>query len=350
MRPAQPQVRRHGRRRLLSRGMRRPALIALALTLLPAAGHAASYTLNVTGPMDLGSVAAAPSGDTVFRIDATSGAVSVVSGGGRRLSTASARAQVNVTCKPSRAGDTDCTTKNVTIQIGRIGALIGRARAFATFYAANGTATIVTPPSGTVPVSLQLAPLGDNSQKNFFVGADFPVAGDDSGLASGNGENSFFVYVVDDSGQMQAGDTDRGRVKAFRSVAIAKTADLSFGRIQRPSSGSSTVTLSASNGNRTVSGNAVAFATPEPTRAAFTVTGEGGQQVSLSVPSSLTLTGPAGSIAVTLTKTGSNAPSLSGGLGAAGTHSFTMGGSFTLNPTTPVGSYSATLTVTVDYN
>ncbi|MBL8553325.1 MAG: DUF4402 domain-containing protein [Phenylobacterium sp.] len=331
--------------------MRRLVLIALLALAAPAAGRAATFTLNVTGAMDLGSVGAASSGDTVFRVDPVSGSVSVVSGGGRRISTASARVQVNITCKPSRSADTDCTTRNVRIQMGRIGSLTGRARAFSAFYAASGTATIVTPPTGAVPTIFELAPLGDNSQKNFFVGADFPVAGDDSGLASGNGENAFFVYVVDANGLMVVGDTDKGRIKAFRALAVSKTADLSFGRIQRPTSGASTVTLNANNGNRTITGNgnAVAFATPAPTRAAFTITGEGGQQISLSVPATISLTGPA-TLPVSITKSGATSPSLNSGLGNAGSFSFTVGGSFTLAPTTPVGSYSGTLTVTVDYN
>lgn len=346
----QPWVRRQRSGRLLWRGMRSLVLIVLAALAASGAAHAASYTLNVTGPMDLGSVATASSGDTVFRVDPATGSVSVVSGGGRRLSTASARVQVNVTCKPSRAGDTDCTDKNVAIRISTIGALVGRARAFPAFYAANGTANIVAPPAGAAPVSFELAPLGANSQKNFFVGADFPIAGDDSGLASGNGENAFFVSVVGANGVMLAGDTDKGKFKAFRSLAIGKTEDLSFGRIQRPTSNNSTVNLNAGTGNRTVSGNGVGFATPAPTRAAFTITGEGGQQVSLSVPTNLTLVGPSATLPVSITKTGGNSPSLSGGLGNAGAYSFSIGGSFTLNPTTPVGSYSATLTVTVDYN
>jgi len=336
---------------MLSDRMRLLAAAALATLAAPVAAAAANYTLNVTGPMDLGSVAAAATGDTVFRIDPASGAVTVVSGAGRRISTASARAQVNVTCKPSRAGDTDCTTKNVAIRIGTIGALVGRARPFSAFYAASGTATIVTPTSGTVPVTLELAPLGDNVQRTFFVGADFPVAGDDSGLASGNGENAFYVYVVNALDQMVAGDSDKGRVRAFRAVAVTSASDLNFGRIQRPTSGANTVTLNASTGARTLSGagNAFAYPTPAPTRGGFTVTGEGGQQVSISVPTSITLSGPA-DLTVSLTDTAPATRNLSGDLGATGSYSFTVGGSFAIDPSTPVGAYSAVLTVTVDYN
>lgn len=331
---------------------RRVALLAGLLASMAASGaQAAAYTLNVTGLLDLGTVAAAASGDTVFRIDPATGAVSVVAGAGRRLSTTSARVQVNIRCRPSRAEDTDCTTKNVAIRVGTIGTLQGRARAFTAFYAASGAASIVGAPSGTVPLAFELAPLGNNVQRTFFVGADFPVAGDDSGLPSGLGKNAFFVNVVDAAGLILTGDSDEGNVRAFRALAIASTQDLSFGRIQRPTLGNNTVVLAAGTGARTLNGtgNGVLYPTPSPTRAAFTIAGEGGQQVSIAVPSSLTLTGP-GTLTVSVTDTAPNTRALSGALGAAGTFSFNVGGSFAMGPSTPVGTYSGTLTVTVDYN
>lgn len=329
--------------------MIRRALAALALCALPAAASAATWTVNITGPIELGSVAAAATGDTVFRVDATSGAVSVVSGTGRRLSGGSARVQVNVSCRPGRGADNACMNNNVPIRIGVIGAVTGRARAFSAFNVAMGTASLVTGPTGSNPLELTLAPVGNNSDKTFFVGADFPVAGDDSGLPGGPGVNAFYVYAVDPNGQTLAGDADQGKVTVYRALAIANTADLNFGRIQIPSSGSSTITLNASNGSRTVSGNAVGYATPAPTRGAFTISGEGGQQVSLSVPATLQMTGP-GTLTVSITDTAPNTPRLSGDLGALGSYNFDIGGSFTITPSTPVGGYSGVLTVSVDYN
>lgn len=330
--------------------MRRLVVTAAALLAAPPA-LAATYTINISAGLDLQSVATGVTGDTVLRIDPSTGSVIVQSGAGRRLSSPSARAQASVNCKAARADDTDCATKTVAIRLGTIGALTGRARALTNFTVAMGTATLAVPPSGTNPLSFQLAPLGDNSPKTFFIGADFPVAGDDSGLPSGNGENSFYAYVVNASGLQLAGDTDKGKVKAFRALAVAKTADLSFGRIQIPTSGSSKITLNDSSGARTVTGNGFAYPTPAPTRGAFTVSGEGGQQFSLTIPATLTLTrsGP-GTIAVDITDTAPNAPSLSGGLGAAGAYSFTIGGSFTITPTTSTGAYSGVLSVSIDYN
>lgn len=331
----------------MARLSRLPAIAALLL-IAPAA-RAADYTLNINPGMDLQSVAAGAFGDTVFRINPDTGVVTVQGGTGRRLSTPSARSQVTLTCKPSRAGDEDCATKNVMIRIGTIGALTGRARALTNFTASMGTATIAVPPTGTNPLAFELAPVGANSSKTFFIGADFPVAGDDSGLPTGNGENSFYAYVINTAGAVVTGDTDKGKVKAFRSLAVAKTADLNFGRIQVPPSGSSTVTINAANGDRTVTGGAFAYPTPAPTRAAFTVSGEGGQQFSLSIPSTFNLTGPA-ALPVTVTHTGPTSPSLSGGLGAAGSYDFTIGGSFTITSATPTGAYSGILTVSIDYN
>ena len=60
----------------------------MALLAAPAAS-AATYTFNILSGLDLQSVATGAVGDTVFRFDPATGAVSVQSGAGRRLSTAS---------------------------------------------------------------------------------------------------------------------------------------------------------------------------------------------------------------------------------------------------------------------
>ena len=323
--------------------------MALAGALPAAVASAATYTVNVANALDLGSVATATSGDTVFRIDPASGGVSVQSGSGRRISTATVRSQVTVTCKPARAGETKCDDDKLSVRVTTIGSVLGRARALTNFTVSMGTATLAGGPSGTNPLSFQISPPGANLPKTFFVAADFPVAGDDSGLASGAGENNFLVQVVDGVGLPLASDSDKGRVIALRALAVAKTADLSFGRIQVPTSGTSTVSLDAATGVRTATGNAVAYATPAPTRAAFNVTGEGGQQVSLSVPGSFNMTGPA-TIPVTVNSTAPASLSLSGALGAAGAYSFTIGGSFSISPATPTGAYSGVLSVSIDYN
>ena len=329
---------------------RLPSLLTIAAAVLAApAAQAADYTIGISPGLDLQSVVTAPSGDTVFRIDPSTGAVTVQSGNGRRVTAAAANAKVTVTCKPSSGGDTDCTTKRVPIRVGGIGGLTGRARALTLFTVGPGTASIATAPGGANPLAFELLPLGNNSAKTFFLGADFPVAGDDSGLPTGIGENGFYVYVVDPVGLQVASATGQGTVNAFRPLSIVKTGDLNFGRLQLPLSGVSKVTLNPGTGVRTVSGSGFGYPTPEPTRGAFTATGEGGQQFSLTIPIKVTLTGP-GTLVVDVTAAGNTVPKLSGGLGAPGTYSFTLGGSFTITPTTPTGLYSGVLTVSIDYN
>lgn len=313
------------------------------------AASAATYLINVEGPMDLATVTAAQTGDTVFRISPSSGAVSVASGAGRRISSGNARSQVSITCRPSRGVDTTCQTDNIAIRVSAIGFVSGRARAPTNFTVSMGTATQVGPATGTNPLAFSIAPPGDNGTRTFFVGTDFGVAGDDSSLSSGAGENNFVVAIVNPGGISISSDTDKGLVTVLRALAITKTADLSFGRIQLPTSGVSTISLDAGTGIRTISGTAFGYPTPAPTRAAFNITGEGGQQVSLSVPASLTLSGPA-SLTVTLTSSASSAPTLAGTLGSGGAFAFTVGGRFDISNTTPTGAYSGMLTVSVDYN
>lgn len=322
-------------------------LVAGLLFSDPSAG--ATYQISIDTPMNLGSVVAAPSGNTVFRISPTTGAAPVISGAGRRISTSSARSQVTLTCKPASAADLDCQTKKVILQIGPIGSVTGRARPLNLFSVSTGTVSIIGPPNGANAIAVQMQAPGNNTPRTFFVGADFPVAGDDSNLPTGPGQNGFYVSVLGPNGAVVSTDADVGLVVVYRALAIAKTADLNFGRIQTPTSGTSTVSLDAATGVRSITGSAFGYPTPAPTRAAFSITGEGGQQVSLSVPSSFDLIGPS-TLTVTVSDTAPNAPSLSGVVGSAGSYNFTVGGAFSIFPATPPGSYAGVLTVSVDYN
>src|SRR5262245_15582737 len=174
---------RHPRTSLLSlAAMRRSAFVpgvgaATAALVLAAPASAATYIVNVNNAMDLGTVVAAATGPTVFRVNPSTGAVTVVSGGGRRLSTGSARVMVTVSCQPGRGSgggqDNGCAQSNVRMRVGTIGALIGRAAALQAFTVTMGTATLVGGVTGSDPAAFQIAPIGNNGSKTFFVGADF---------------------------------------------------------------------------------------------------------------------------------------------------------------------------------
>ena len=336
-------MRRSGR---IPNAGRTAILCALGLTIIAATARAATYTIDIGNPLDIGSVVSASAGDTVFQINPNSGLVTLQSGFGRRITNGSVRATVTVTCKPVQSSQINCQTNNVPIQVGAIGALTGRARALTNFTVAMGTATLVTPPTGTNPITFQIGPIGPNQSKTFYIGADFPVAGNDSGLQSGPGTNGFYANIT---GLVVVGDTDKGRVNALRALAITKISDINFGTIQLPVSGTCTVTLNPANGRRTITGNAAGFPTPTPTIASFAVSGEGGQTFSLSIPTTTNVVGPS-TLAVTLTNTATASPTLSGSAGAGGTYPFAVGGSLPLTPTTPTGAYSGVFVISLDYN
>lgn len=136
----------------------------------------------------------------------------------------------------------------------------------------------------------------------------------------------------------------------LRPVALSATANLAFGRIVLPSSGTGSVSIANSADTVSASGGAVALAGGSPSRAAFSVSGEGGQAISVSVPATVTMTGPSSStMVVTLSSSVASSTNLSGSLGAAGSATFYVGGSFAPTSTTTTGAYSGTFTVTVAY-
>ena len=71
-------------------------------------------------------------------------------------------------------------------------------------------------------LAFTIGPIGNNATKTFYVGADFPLFGDDSGQPTGPGENSFYVHVLTETGAPLTSDTDKGRVRALRALTAAR--------------------------------------------------------------------------------------------------------------------------------
>lgn len=154
--------------------------------------------------------------------------------------------------------------------------------------------------------------------------------------------------------QASSSQTTVGSGTVFQPIVLAKTSDLSFGTVIRPLSGSDVITIAPASGARSQSSGAaglMAGGVPAPDRAAYTVSGEGGQTFSISVPASLSMTrsGGAETLAVTLSATATSG-TLSGGLGAPGTAAFGVGGSIPVAAATTTGAYAGSFSVTVAYN
>lgn len=150
-----------------------------------------------------------------------------------------------------------------------------------------------------------------------------------------------------------ASTTGTGSITVIRPLTITKTSDMKFGTVVRPTTGSGTVVLSAA-GARSVTGGVVGLASGDtPVAAAFTVAGEGGQSVSITIPATFTMISGADSLTVTTSNnlTGSaSAQTLSNALAAAGSLSFAVGGSVPISSTQTTGTYTGSFTVSAAYN
>lgn len=153
--------------------------------------------------------------------------------------------------------------------------------------------------------------------------------------------------------QSTASTTGTGSITIIRPLTITKNADLKFGAVVRPSTGSGTVVVSAA-GARSVTGSVVALASGDtPQAAQFTVDGEGGQSISVTIPATFSLANGADTLTVTTSNnlTGSAAAqTLSNALGAAGSLAFKVGGTVPVASTSATGLYTGSFTVSAAYN
>jgi hypothetical protein len=144
--------------------------------------------------------------------------------------------------------------------------------------------------------------------------------------------------------------TTNGTTTIVEPVTIAQNSALSFGTIVRPISGSGTVTIGTGADTVSTTGGAIALS-GTTSRARYTLTGEGGQIVSITMPASFNMSrSGATDLAVTLTRSPAGNATLSGTAGSTGTAALDIGGSFPISSTTVTGAYSGSFTVSVAYN
>ncbi|MBU6394878.1 MAG: DUF4402 domain-containing protein [Sphingomonadales bacterium] len=134
----------------------------------------------------------------------------------------------------------------------------------------------------------------------------------------------------------------------IQPVTVLKDSDLAFGRIVKPSTGTGTVAIANTADSVNASG-AVALAGIATSRAKFTISGEGGQSVGITVPASVTMSNGTDTLDVTLNGDLGTSTTLSGALGDTGTAALNVGGSFNLASTAKTGTYVGTFKVDVAY-
>jgi hypothetical protein len=325
--------------------------VAAAITLallgpLSSVAHAQTYTVNSISDANFGDIVSAASGQTVFRSTATSGTVSVVSGSGVRLSSTSANATVTISCSNTSA----CSSNNVQVQLSLAGTPTGRLGYISAISLTNGTATITSAYSTGSYIAIILSPIPRNSSRTFLIGFDLPVDGNDTADTTGNATSSYLITAQRQLGGGAGSLVGNLRAKVIRPIGITKSQDLQFGSVTRPGNGSGSIVLTP-DGIASVTGtNVRRFPSPAATAAMFTVSGEGGQAITVSVPTTMTLSNSSGSVTASLTNSGGGAQVLSGATGSAGTLQVNVGGSVPLSSTGALGTFTGTMTVTVQYN
>jgi hypothetical protein len=147
--------------------------------------------------------------------------------------------------------------------------------------------------------------------------------------------------------------TGQGSITVIRPLTVAKTADLRFGTVVRPSTGSGEVAISAA-GARSTTGGVVGLSSGEaPQAAQFTIDGEGGQSVSVTVPATFAMTNGSKTLTVTTTNSlgaAASAQTLSNALGGAGSLNVRVGGTVPVAADAATGLYTGTFTVSAAYN
>lgn len=328
----------------------RLAFMALIAAMAwPTLAQAQTFTVTSIGTGNIGNIVAAPTGLSTFRASAATGTVTKLSGNAVRLSSTSVRSLVTVAC----GNQTACSSSNARLTVTVTGTPTGRAAALQNFTVSTSgaTATIVVAPGTGSSITFRIGPVGRNASKTFWLGYDLPINGDNSAGSTGAATSNLVVTISRTNSGSPNSLAGSATAQVFRGIALTRNANLAFGRIVLPRSGSGTVSLAPATGAVTVTGNGTAaLGTPAPVAASFAVSGEGGQSVSISVPTTFTMTGGTNSITVTTIPSLSGVQVLSGALGAAGSLSFDVGGSFPLTSGTASQVYSGTFSVTVAYN
>lgn len=321
---------------------------------MASAGPAAAQTIaiNSVTAIALGNVASATTGLTTFTINPATGAVTKTGGGARITTTVPIRATVTVRCTGTAAL---CDAAVINVRVGATGTPTNRADPMTNFTVAAGTATLVSTPAAGNPISFQLNPIGRNSNKTFFVGANIPVEGDESAAASGAATTALNVRVaVAPTAPATPGTDANATMNVYRSLKITKVSDLNFGSILKPTATGGNILVNATTGARTKSGGDAILIGTAASRAQFTVDGEGGRVIGISVtpanPVTLTRVGGAQTLALTWTRSPTGNLTLGGSAGTAGTGTFGIGGSIPLTTTTMNGQYNGTINITFNYN
>jgi len=190
--------------------------------------------------------------------------------------------------------------------------------------------------AGTFPAS--------GTTPNFYLGVSVNV-GTAAATPPGSYTGSVSLRLTDTTNGRTSTQAFTVTVRIDAVITLARLTNLSFGDIYTtPASG--TVVLSPA-GVRTFTGGVLLGGLTAVTAASFTVTGTASTTYAITLPVSVVLTGPGGTMtANAFTST----PSATGTLSTAGQQQLRVGATLNVGANQPSGNYSGTFSVTVAYN
>jgi hypothetical protein len=323
------------------RGLVLPLAAAAALLAGPPV-HAQTYNLTVDSSPDLGIIVPDANSTTTFSFASSSGNVSQDGVGAVRRGGGTTRGQVTISCQ--------CNNK-IYVAIGSIGSPTGKAGALSAFEvtSAGGNSGNIQNISGTNPLTFTVTPKNKNFDASFYIGADFPIGSSAGAGSFGPATSQFYVYAGS-SASPTTGTIITATATTYRGISITGSS-MAFGVISKPASGTATVTMGPGSDIVDITGGSSTHS-GAANRAAFTVSGEGGMAIAVTVDPSFTMNRTGGGGSFTVTTNNTTLPTLiPGSAGAGGTTStFHVGGSFDITPGTAAGGYTGSFNVMASYN
>ncbi|MCA3580309.1 MAG: DUF4402 domain-containing protein [Bradyrhizobium sp.] len=335
------------------------AALVAAMLALPASAQS-SFTVQASTATAFGNLAAAATGNTVFRMSVPT-SVSVVSGAGGNVPSGTKTAStITIRCTSGNNAAQTCTQAShntVSVRVGprtlsNTTRMNGLAPSNFTVTAGAGT-TISNQRTGTDGALIfdmtgwTNSGTGTTGDRTFNVGLDMPILGDGNSTAT-TATGGYYVSVLKGAGATPAASGTNVAISGTvrRNLTVAKVTDLVFGNVRLPTVGTGTVTMPTASNTRTVANGAAALGGITATRAQFTITGQGSTAVAMSVSASpLTLTSGTDTVSTTLVLSATT-----GTLAAGGTLTVYVGGTVTLPSTAVGGSYSGSFNFTASYN
>ena len=321
-----------------------------AAALAPFAGWSTdsrAQTYTVKGIVLSGSAGTLTAGASVVTLTLSpSGSFSPV---GYQRSVTAPTYTVTVKCVDGGTAALACTSHAMVAVIHDPGGVVtgSRLSPLQNFTIGNNTQTVLGGPVGSSPATFTLSALTNSATATFRVGFAVPVL--TSGATGLSTTRTFSVAVGPSTSSVTSTMSSTMVAIVWRPMALGVTGSLDFGKVVKPVSGTGTFTLTPA-GSLSTSGGAIMPGNSHSVPS-FTVTGEGGQAFSLTVPASFVMSRSGSSLTVsTSTSFSGTTQSLSGAVNAQGSFPFTVGGELPISATSPSGAYTGNLVVEVQYN